>query len=40
MFSLAVSELRVSGLDPEDDDTGRIVDDSKLVSTTAGSASS
>lgn len=41
-FSLVVSELRVTGLDPDDEDdvTGRIVDDSKLVSTTAGSASS
>jgi len=37
-----VSELRVTGLDPDDEDdvTGRIVDDSKLVSTTAGNASS
>jgi hypothetical protein len=42
IFSLVVSELRVTGLDSEDEDdvTGRIVDDSKLVSTTAGSASS
>ena len=41
-LSPVVSELCVPGLDPDDVDavTGRMVDDSKLVSTTDGSASS